>query len=467
MPPNPYYDHSGFPQTNTRASSALMRAELDAVEQGFDKLPVLSGNGSEIVTVKADATGLESKTQVELHLVRDDGDTYTGAHDFTGATVSLSAATASTQVASDNSTKVATTAFVNSVAMNAALPAQSIGDAGKYIQTDGTNASWSMPSVVLDRLPIFSVGVSAKECATVLEDISLPIYSTGLTGSATHTIYGNSLFIATSSTSQANVASSPDAVTWTLRGMPSSQTWKFATNGTNKFVATVAASTVVASSTNGTVWASATALPANSSSSNFAPAFNGNICLVFGQTVSTCFISSDNGATWGAAQTIPANTTTNPFVVGGLFWYFASGTTAYTSSTGETGSWTSRTIPVSSPSSIHITPSGALSICGAAAGSVVYETTNGIDWTDSGMTTMDTTAPVKLNTIPAVFSSTFGNSGTCHNGKWIKRSSRYSWSPNNLLSVSGGGVICFPAGASGVMKFDPNGVGAITAIFEA
>lgn len=141
--PNEFYDHTGFPQTNTRASSALMRAELDAVEQGFDKLPVLAGNGGEIVTVKADATGLESKTQVELHLVRDDGDTYTGAHDFTGATVSLSSATGATQIASDNSTKLATTAFVNSVAMNAALPGQDAGDAGMYLMSNGSVADWA------------------------------------------------------------------------------------------------------------------------------------------------------------------------------------------------------------------------------------------------------------------------------------------------------------------------------------
>ena len=108
---------------------------------GFDKLPNLPGNGAEIVTIKADATGLESKTPAELHLARDDGDTYTGTHDFTGATVQLSAATGATQLASDNSTKLATTAFVNAVSFNAALPVQTVGDAGKFIQTDGTNAS--------------------------------------------------------------------------------------------------------------------------------------------------------------------------------------------------------------------------------------------------------------------------------------------------------------------------------------
>lgn len=51
-----------------------------------------------------------------------------------------------TPAASSNDTTIATTAFVNNVAMSTELPAQS-GNAGKIIQTDGTNASWiSLPT---------------------------------------------------------------------------------------------------------------------------------------------------------------------------------------------------------------------------------------------------------------------------------------------------------------------------------
>lgn len=45
--------------------------------------------------------------------------------------------------ATDNSNSAASTKFVNSVAMQAALPAQS-WNAGKIVTTDGTNASWSV-----------------------------------------------------------------------------------------------------------------------------------------------------------------------------------------------------------------------------------------------------------------------------------------------------------------------------------
>lgn len=65
-----------------------------------------------------------------------DGDTYRGNHNFTGATLR-----APTLSVGENSTKVATTAFVVASAFSSSLPAQT-GNAGKFITTDGTTASW-------------------------------------------------------------------------------------------------------------------------------------------------------------------------------------------------------------------------------------------------------------------------------------------------------------------------------------
>lgn len=64
------------------------------------------------------------------------GDTYTGAHDFTGATPTVPTATAG-----DSSAAAASTAFVVSTAFSAALPGQT-GNAGRTVRTDGTSASW-------------------------------------------------------------------------------------------------------------------------------------------------------------------------------------------------------------------------------------------------------------------------------------------------------------------------------------
>lgn len=103
------------------------------------------------------------------------GDSYTGTHDFTGAAVQVATAgagdnsakaastayvdaadalkanlaspalsgvpTAPTAAPGTNTTQVATTAFATQLAFQAVLPAQA-GETGKFLQTDGTSASW-------------------------------------------------------------------------------------------------------------------------------------------------------------------------------------------------------------------------------------------------------------------------------------------------------------------------------------
>lgn len=51
--------------------------------------------------------------------------------------------TAPTASAGTNTTQIATTAFVGATAFSAALPSQ-IGNAGKFVTTDGTAASWAL-----------------------------------------------------------------------------------------------------------------------------------------------------------------------------------------------------------------------------------------------------------------------------------------------------------------------------------
>lgn len=52
---NAYYNHTTFPATSSSGSSALARAEFDAITAGFALLPTLAGNGGKIVVV--DPTG--------------------------------------------------------------------------------------------------------------------------------------------------------------------------------------------------------------------------------------------------------------------------------------------------------------------------------------------------------------------------------------------------------------------------
>lgn len=64
------------------------------------------------------------------------GQAWTGAHNYTGATITVPTATAG-----DATNNAASTAFVSATAFSAALPGQS-GNAGRFVSTDGSAANW-------------------------------------------------------------------------------------------------------------------------------------------------------------------------------------------------------------------------------------------------------------------------------------------------------------------------------------
>ena len=93
------YNRTGNPVQGSRGLSVLIRNEFTLIE-----------------------TALDSKANI-------DSPALTGTP--TGPTPTIG----------DNSTKLATTAFVFNAALTSTLPGQT-GNAGKFLQTDGTNASW-------------------------------------------------------------------------------------------------------------------------------------------------------------------------------------------------------------------------------------------------------------------------------------------------------------------------------------
>lgn len=62
---NQYYTHATFPATGSAATSASMRAELDLITAGFDKLPTLTGNAGKLVVVNGSATGLIASNTIQ------------------------------------------------------------------------------------------------------------------------------------------------------------------------------------------------------------------------------------------------------------------------------------------------------------------------------------------------------------------------------------------------------------------
>lgn len=59
---NSYYNHGSFPAPNAPGSSAALRAELELITSGFDKLPALTGNANKVIVVNSTAGALTATT---------------------------------------------------------------------------------------------------------------------------------------------------------------------------------------------------------------------------------------------------------------------------------------------------------------------------------------------------------------------------------------------------------------------
>jgi len=62
---NSFYNHATYPAPNAPGSSAALRAELDLVTAGFNKLPTLAGNGYKVAMVNAAGTALLASSALQ------------------------------------------------------------------------------------------------------------------------------------------------------------------------------------------------------------------------------------------------------------------------------------------------------------------------------------------------------------------------------------------------------------------
>lgn len=107
----------------------------DPKSQGDDHIRLVK---STIHNTFPNITGEVARTHTEINSVIDRalraGDTYSGHHDFSGATE----VKVPTPTGTDNP---ATKGYADNLAFSTALPAQT-GNAGKIVSTDGNEASW-------------------------------------------------------------------------------------------------------------------------------------------------------------------------------------------------------------------------------------------------------------------------------------------------------------------------------------
>jgi hypothetical protein len=71
--PNDYYNHGVYPSPNSPGSSSQLRAELDSIAAGFNKLPTLTSNSYKLVRVNLAGTALEAVNTLPTLNVIDTG----------------------------------------------------------------------------------------------------------------------------------------------------------------------------------------------------------------------------------------------------------------------------------------------------------------------------------------------------------------------------------------------------------
>lgn len=355
--------------------------------------------------------------------------------------------------------------------------------ANHFAIVQGDDSVFRVPLVTLKkllRLPIFHADAAAMSAVSSSELMENTLVSTSLASTGVQAIWGNSLFLVATTASSANISTSPDGITWTLRAMPSTAAWNIATNGTDKFVGTVPGATTTAKSTDGTTWVAGTALAAAAKTTFGIPVFNGSTCFVLSSTAATAYTSTDNGANW-TTQTLPANSgSCAPFVVNGLFWYYSATNVAYTSATGATGTWTARTLSVT-PVNVWQDFDGSLGYSSSYTTiNNVYRTTDGITSAAHPMPELPTdgldwVAPRNINGVYATFNGFSYLSRTTHNGAWVDRRSRVSDNFPNAPGVTrcakntAGTVFLIPhnTGTTGLIgRVAPAESTAATAVFN-
>ena len=144
-------------ETGTYISDLVVTnpTSADAKSQGDDHLrliksaikttfPLITGAVNVTHTALNYVANVTSDIQAQLNNLMSikgviAGQIWTGVHDFTAATISVT-----TQSFGDATSKAASTQFVASAAFSSVLPGQT-GNAGKFVTTDGTNASWGVP----------------------------------------------------------------------------------------------------------------------------------------------------------------------------------------------------------------------------------------------------------------------------------------------------------------------------------
>jgi hypothetical protein len=230
--------------------------------------------------------------------------------------------------------------------------------------------SSSTPTVITTTATVASFVVTNLSIATNITNKTLPVAIAAIT-------YGNGVFVALPTASGASCYTSPDGITWTVRTLPSTNTWAaIAWNGTNFCALGSTSGTVAATSPDGTTWTART-MPATTTWSSIA--WNGTNFAALGNTAaSTVAASSPDGITW-TSRTLPTSAQWSQVIAGGSLFLATSSNTAFATSSDNGLTWTARTGPGLSSGIYSVAYGNGIFL--AFLSGTIYTSPDGITWT--------------------------------------------------------------------------------------
>lgn len=217
-------------------------------------------------------------------------------------------------------------------------------------ETPGVSAKWVLPYPIR-RLNLFETAATALRAVSSGEQVFASFAVLDLASSAFVATCGTGGFVVSSSAAASTVRTSTDnGATYTSRALPASSTWRVL-GFSARFLAfaegQTGANAMATSDDNGVTWVAQNFGNSlgSAASTRYAADAGGSFGIVPASTATTIHRSLDSGATWSVAQTAPVASPTSTHIVGGVAFMKAAGQTYHTSTTGLTGSWTSRTLP--------------------------------------------------------------------------------------------------------------------------
>lgn len=331
----------------------------------------------------------------------------------------------------------------------------------------GVSASWVL-SYPQRRMPIFdtaTAGLTPWSANELVHNarVTLPLAATTLVSNGTS-------FVAAAATGS-SVAQSLDGRTWTLRTLPSSGVWSIMPVAGGYMAAKQGSSGATASAysvDDGVTWTGFDAGLTWEGSALIAKSAGtpGGKAVAYGASP---YVATAAGASWGAPQTSPGAVTALFVTTGGNVVARTATATYYTSATGLTGSWTTRSLPGSSDTVVQDADGALLAYVAGSLTATVYRSTDGITWTDLALQLVHTTSTIRsIAGVRLCTPASGSNTGwTRHGDIWVPRTVFAALDASPRLTAKVGDIhVSINSGTTTAFVFDATAADAAMSTWE-